>query len=389
MSTKNTGIAKNKSTQPLTEKSLKIILAALVTIVVVLVICIVMIRIGASSTLPNDKIENTHSVIYYADPDKILQKVEHGSIYPVGIISNKDELEATIEEYSDPNNSYTNQYKEGLYLDIGDDFNDNNYLALGYTEYCDVDYYYNGLVENNNEITVYLVEDSHNGYCAITGHIIFIAIPKNITSLNQVSYNYDIVDNYDSSDMTVYKPIIYLYPDQEQELSVILGAPDRLTTTYPKYNNGWRVNAKPDGTLTDLNSGRELYSLYWEGVRNYTPSLSEGFVVKGEDSASFLEEKLDYLGLDQKEAEEFIVYWLPKLEASPYNLIKFEDSNTIENDMPLEIYSDGSQIIPDTTIRVLMMYRPLSEPIKIPEQELAPTSARTGFTVVEWGGTEL
>ena len=49
----------------------------------------------------------------------------------------------------------------------------------------------------------------------------------------------------------------------------------------------------------------------------------EGFIVKGEDTAKFLEEKLEILGLNEREAEEFIIYWLPKLEANKYNYIRF------------------------------------------------------------------
>jgi hypothetical protein len=189
--------------------------------------------------------------------------------------------------------------------------------------------------------------------------------------------------------MVELKPIIYLYPESETEVEVSLGSPERLTTTYPKYQDGWHVFVRPDGTLTDLKTGRELYSLYWEGIRNYTPNLSEGFIVKGEDSAKFLEEKLDYLGLNAKEAEEFIVYWLPELEGSPYNLIKFEDTETIENDMSIIITEKGETITPDTLIRVRMAYQALEKPVDITEQKLTPAPVRHGFTVVEWGGTKL
>ena len=35
------------------------------------------------------------------------------------------------------------------------------------------------------------------------------------------------------------------------------------------------------------------------------------------------------LGLNDREAEEFIVYWLPKLEENKYNLIRFETAEEI------------------------------------------------------------
>ena len=109
----------------------------------------------------------------------------------------------------------------------------------------------------------------------------------------------------------------------------------------------------------------------------------EGFVVKGEDTIPFLEEKLAILGLTDKEAEEFIVYWLPKLEANAYNYIKFASSEEINRNMPLEMNPN-----PDTLIRVLMIYKGLENPIEVQEQQLK-TPERTGFVAVEWGGTEI
>lgn len=183
--------------------------------------------------------------------------------------------------------------------------------------------------------------------------------------------------------LDVYKPIIYLYPEEETEISVKLGSPEKLTTVYPKYNNGWHVLAEPNGKLTDLSTGRELYALYWEGKDATYHQTAEGFVVKGSDTASFLEEKLAILGLNYKEAEEFIVYWLPKLEKNSYNYIRFASSEEINIYMSLSVTPQ-----PDTTIRIMMIWRSLDKPIDVTEQKLE-TPTRTGFTVVEWGGSEL
>ena len=58
------------------------------------------------------------------------------------------------------------------------------------------------------------------------------------------------------------KPIIYLYPETNTEISVKLGKAENITCSYPEYKNGWNVLANPDGTLIDTNTGRKLYSLY-------------------------------------------------------------------------------------------------------------------------------
>jgi hypothetical protein len=111
--------------------------------------------------------------------------------------------------------------------------------------------------------------------------------------------------------------------------------------------------------------------------------MSEGFVIKGEDTIAFLEEKLAMLGLSEREANEFIIYWLPKLEDNKYNFIRFETMEEINDNMPLDITP-----APDTIIRVMMEFKGLNNKIDVKEQKIE-TPQRNGFVVVEWGGTEI
>jgi len=180
-----------------------------------------------------------------------------------------------------------------------------------------------------------------------------------------------------------FKPIIYLYPKQETEVTIKLKIPEKLTCTYPKYKNSWNVLAKPNGDLIDLNTGRNLYALYWEGINTTKQNEEEGFIVKGEDTIAFLEEKLAILGLTEREANEFIMYWLPQMEPNEYNFIRFETIKEINENMPLEISPK-----PDNLIRVMMEWKPLTEIKEIQEQKLI-TPTRDGFTVVEWGGSRI
>ncbi|MGH4123864.1 MAG: hypothetical protein ACREV6_13135 [Clostridium sp.] len=178
------------------------------------------------------------------------------------------------------------------------------------------------------------------------------------------------------------KPVIYLYPTSQQTVSVKLEYKGDLTCTYPDYKNGWKVKAEPDGTLTNLADNREYSYLYWEGISNDKWDMSKGFVVKGSETEKFLQEKLEYLGLTPKEYNEFIVYWLPVMKENKYNLITFA-GEAYENIAKLTITPK-----PDSILRVMMVFKPLNKSIKIVEQELKPF-VRSGFTVVEWGGTEL
>ena len=177
------------------------------------------------------------------------------------------------------------------------------------------------------------------------------------------------------------KPVIYLYPETETRVTVKLDLPGELTCAYPAYDGGWTVTAAPDGTLTDEH-GRTYNYLYWEGEGTEAYDFSKGFCVAGSDTAAFLEDALDRLGLTRREANEFLVYWLPRMQDNPYNLIAFQQ----------EAYTESAKLTvspqPDSVLRVFMAWKPLARPVDVPAQTL-PGFERRGFTLVEWGGAEV
>ena len=230
-------------------------------------------------------------------------------------------------------------------------------------------------------------------------------IPKN-TALSELGYQYDsdkwIFTNYcgqygwirtveddDRTPTIVYvqypdKPVIYLYPEQETDVHVELELTEaELSTTYPKYNNGWDVTAYPDGKLVNKADGTHHRYLFWDAVNCRTRfDYSKGFCVAGSDTESFLKEKLTYMGLTEEEMNEFIVYWLPLMEHNKYNLITFQG----------DVYTDSAKLnitpTPDSLLRIFMAYIPLEEAIDIEPQQLS-NFERKGFTVVEWGGSKI
>lgn len=178
--------------------------------------------------------------------------------------------------------------------------------------------------------------------------------------------------------MMVRKPVIYLYPSEVTEVSVELGF-EGLTVTYPEYNGGWSVTAYPNGTLID-ESGAEYSYLFWEADSQTEFDFSEGFCVKGSDTAEFLRRALGEQGLTPREYNEFVVYWLPFMRDNEYNVISFQ-GDCYEESAPLKISP-----APDSIKRVFMAYYASEKEVDIPEQSLSGFE-RSGFTVVEWGGT--
>ena len=201
---------------------------------------------------------------------------------------------------------------------------------------------------------------------------------------NRITYE---KENIEKPNPETAKPVIYLYPEQETKVNVQLTFNGTLTSTYPTLPpEGWTVTAQPDGTLTD-EEGRSYRYLFWEGVADVDWKQDSGFLVKAEDAREFLEQSLTQLGLNELEQNDFITYWLPKLEKNGESFVTFA----------AEQYTDNAVLTvtpkPDSVLRVQMLISKVDDSNraafqKLPEQEL-PRFEREGFVIVEWGGTDL
>ena len=201
---------------------------------------------------------------------------------------------------------------------------------------------------------------------------------------NRITYE---KENIEKPNPETAKPVIYLYPEQETKVNVQLSFNGTLTSTYPTLpSEGWTVTAQPDGTLTD-EEGRSYRYLFWEGVADVDWKQDSGFLVKAEDTREFLEQSLTQLGLNELEQNDFITYWLPKLEKNGESFVTFA----------AEQYTDNAVLTvtpqPDSVLRVQMLISKVDDSNraafqKLPEQEL-PRFEREGFVLVEWGGTDL
>ena len=201
---------------------------------------------------------------------------------------------------------------------------------------------------------------------------------------NRITYE---KENIEKPNPETAKPVIYLYPEQETKVNVQLTFNGTLTSTYPTLpSEGWTVTAQPDGTLTD-EEGRSYRYLFWEGVADVDWKQDSGFLVKAEDAREFLEQSLTQLGLNELEQNDFITYWLPKLEKNGESFVTFA----------AEQYTDNAVLTvtpqPDSVLRVQMLISKVDDSNraafqKLPEQEL-PRFEREGFVLVEWGGTDL
>jgi len=183
-----------------------------------------------------------------------------------------------------------------------------------------------------------------------------------------------------ATSVSILKPMIYLYPDSAMPVDVRIGPVSSLAMAYPKDDSGmWQVQAYPDGRLVERKTGKEFYGLYWEG-KNWTPPSSDtGVVVRGSEFPRALDSLLELKGLNYRERQECVTFWMHSLVNSPWVMIQFFDQEFAKAH-PLDISP-----APTTLLRVALSFRKLTEPVSLHPPVLVKP-LRRGFTVVEWGG---
>jgi len=182
------------------------------------------------------------------------------------------------------------------------------------------------------------------------------------------------------------KPIIYLYPDTIMDIKLKLQYNGKLKTTYPLYNNGWNIHVFPNGDIINIADGKEYSYLFWDGITNYTidqTTYDNGFVISSDTALTFLQNILPKTGLKPREYNEFIVYWLPFLQANRLTFVHFRTGDNYNVISKNEVIPK-----PDTQIRVFMEFKTVDAFFKVNPQ-IFTNSIRQGFTLVEWGGSML
>lgn len=206
------------------------------------------------------------------------------------------------------------------------------------------------------------------------------------------------------------KPAIYLYPTEPTMVNVKIDEDIDLSLDIPKYppGKGWNVFAQPDGKIIDLQLqytdcnkldptqfgmeyakeaclGNNYPYLYWEGTpkTKHLPPQTKGWLVKMADIKEFLNSKLDYVGFNKAEKDEFIRYWVHKITS--YNkesvFISFMQTESVD-----AYHSMTITPAPDSINRFYIIVDfNVNNHIKPKPQKLKKFK-REGFTVVDWGG---
>lgn len=186
------------------------------------------------------------------------------------------------------------------------------------------------------------------------------------------------------------KPVIYLYTQQKTNVRLTLDPKIELTYTYPIYEVSWDVEANPDGQI--VADGRTYPYLFWEGVTNQLKlkSTQAGigeYAINTDSTVSFLERAAQNFGFNSTESTDFITHWAPRIQKYPYANIQFLVDDEYDNEI-------GSLTVtpqPDKKRRVYIIFQGSDHyhPASGLKQNAIPKIDRTGFVLIEWGGTDL
>ena len=321
---------------------------------------------------PNkEKIGSDDAEFWYIKDDGYGYYLENNTVYTYNF---KTSTKETLGNYNDVIDIiygyvlYINENNEVMLTDGNEEYKIHEWQKNNYYHAMLSDYYEEGNVsEEGKKAGIYMIFE-YNSSSEGPG----------------VEYYFDPktkeIEKYELEEIGGYaKPVLYLYPEKTTKVTVNFEKEENLTTTYPKFNNQWEVTVSPNGDMYDKD-GKYYYGLYWEEDQNHKVDFKEGFYVTKDNAIEFLEEKLTYIGLNDKERNEFIMYWLPIIEKNEHNLIYFELTEERDSFNELQISPK-----PNSILRMAIHVKKVNGPQKIKEQKLTKFE-RKGFVAVEWGG---
>ena len=181
----------------------------------------------------------------------------------------------------------------------------------------------------------------------------------------------------DTSQVTVKKPNIYIYPTQSIKLDVYLSFPmgGSVVQSIPQYENGWSVSLDTSGLIDN-----EYHYLFYECQVPNLFQKEKGWIIKKENLEAFFRENLTQTGFIEPEIEDFIEYWIPILNYSSEYILYPQYSKDI---LPLIELTLSKQ--PKCMLRYFYLIEENLKGISTLESPTIPDFNRNGFTVAEWG----
>lgn len=183
-------------------------------------------------------------------------------------------------------------------------------------------------------------------------------------------------DDCDSCNV-VYKPNIYIYPTEKTQLEVKINFPmgGNIITSIPEYGQGWNIAVDTNGLIDNTYS-----YLFYESIQPDIWQVNYGWITKSDQLESFFRQNMSEYGFEGREIDDFIDYWIPKLDNYAFYSIYPQTERTITNVIKIDFSKQ-----PDTMLRLFYVIKGHNQ---MPDELIEPTIEsfeRNGFAVTEWG----
>ena len=178
----------------------------------------------------------------------------------------------------------------------------------------------------------------------------------------------------------VEKPAVYIYPETPGPFSVTLGLANgsRIVASIPEYGDGWNVEVARGGRIDDT-----FDYLFYEVAISAWPLLEQGWCLERGELAAGLADIVAAFGLNAAESADFLDYWTTRLPRHDWYVVKPVVGDHLETWVGLDVVP-----APDSVIRFWLFFEGSSGRVAITPPSM-PRVARTGTTVVEWGGAVI
>ncbi len=178
--------------------------------------------------------------------------------------------------------------------------------------------------------------------------------------------------------IVVYKPNIYIYPETELFLTLTLDFPEggKVLYSIPEYGNGWSFRVNKSGIIDN-----EFEFLFYESSQPDVWQMEKGWCIPSTELSGFFQNNLSRFGFSGREIDDFLDYWIPRLNLADFYTIYPQTSSLINRVIDLNFSTD-----PDHILRLFYVLQEsdldnsaqLAEPV-------VESFLREGFVVTEWG----
>ena len=175
----------------------------------------------------------------------------------------------------------------------------------------------------------------------------------------------------------VRKPNIYIYPGDNIQLTVKLDFPlgGEIVTSIPEYGTGWNVSVDTNGLIDNTYS-----YLFYESTQPDIWQKNEGWIIKRTELETFFRDNMTNYGFNGQEIEDFVNYWIPRLDNFSYYSIFPQTVEQIDDVIELSFSKQ-----PDKVLRLFYLINGHDNLLNKLVEPTINSSKREGFFVAEWG----